>query len=55
MKKANRGAGAIGMTTEQTEKANLARLRRDFRELTPEQRVKQVAELSRKLSRGNGN
>lgn len=41
----------IGMSTKQMEQANLARLRRDFRELTPEQRVRQVAELSQQLSR----
>ena len=54
MKKAEPRAGAVGMTVEQMERANLARLRRDFRELTPEQRVKQVAELSRQLSLSNG-
>lgn len=41
------------MTAEQMERANLARLRRDYRELTPEQRVKQVAELPQQASRNN--
>ena len=43
-------SGVAGMTVEQMEKANRARLRRDYREASPEQRVKQVAELSRQLS-----
>lgn len=35
------------MTVEQMEAASHARLRRNFREMSPEERLKQVAELSR--------
>lgn len=37
------------MTAEQTEAATRARLRRDYRDLSPAERVKQVGELSRQL------
>lgn len=39
-----------GMSVEQIEAANRARLRRDYEELTPARRVEQVIELSRQLA-----
>lgn len=39
-----------GMSVEQIEAANRARLRRDYEQLTPAQRVEQVIELSRQLA-----
>ena len=40
-----------GMTPEQIDAANRARLRRDYRDLSPEQRIKQVADLSRQAAK----
>jgi len=37
----------VGMSEQQMEAANRARLRRDYRNSTPSERVRQVAELSR--------
>ncbi len=40
-----------GMSTEQMAASIRSRLRRDYRDLSPAERIKQVADLSRAMSR----